>query len=88
MMIDLRPCYTKWVKGTWRPWRDRDFQRQRDVETAAVCCGNCGRAMSVKNHSISASGVLSPSLVCPHGCGWHVFARLAGWQNRSRRTAN
>ena len=50
-------------------------------EAAAVwvACGACGVRGSLEDHSISDDGTISPSLVCPAECGWHVFARLAGW---------
>lgn len=80
-MIDLPRGDSSWQRGTWRPWRDWDFTLQQQIKTAAVACGGCGRAMSVRKHTISADGSLSPSLVCPHGCGWHVFVRLVGWQS-------
>lgn len=48
--------------------------------TAIVACVN-GHAMSISSHAIAADGTVSPSLVCPiDGCGWHVFARLDGWE--------
>ena len=45
-----------------------------------VRCPECGVRGALTDHSIAADGSISPSLVCPAGCGWHVFARLLGWE--------
>lgn len=44
--------------------------------TVWVACAGCGAVASLDDHSIAPDGTVSPSLVCPAGCGWHVFARL------------
>lgn len=59
---------------TWQkygPWHS---------QFAIVCCSHghvC--ALSSKIHTVAADGTLSPSLVCPMDCTWHVFVRLDGW---------
>jgi hypothetical protein len=55
---------------------------------------NCGEHMGIENHHIHADGRVTASfydaetwppfadgsLACPrHGCGWHVFLILDGW---------
>lgn len=42
-------------------------------------CGECGKTSTLR-HSIADDGTVSPSLVCPHGCGWHVWGCLEGWR--------
>jgi hypothetical protein len=60
--------------GTWWPWLAGESQR------VTVWCGACGRSATI-DHDIAADGTVTPSLMCPYdGCGWHVFARLEGWQ--------
>ncbi len=47
-----------------------------------INCPECGKLflLSPVVHQIGADGSISPSVVCPHRpCGWHVFAKLAGW---------
>ena len=62
-----------------RPWPH--------VYTATMTCPNCGTLMSLENHSISADGTVSPSVVeplnpktkCPSSCGFHDFVKLEMW---------
>lgn len=42
------------------------------------------------NHDVDDEGLVEPSILCwtpmgdpPTECGWHVFARLEGWEARS-----
>lgn len=34
---------------------------------------------SISDHEIDANGKVTPSIVCPDECGWHVQATLEGW---------
>lgn len=47
----------------------------RYVHTFALSCPNCGHAFSLREHTIS-DGVVSPSVVCPYGCGFHEFITI------------
>lgn len=31
------------------------------------------------DHNVSSDGIVSPSILCGHGCSWHVFAKLLDW---------
>lgn len=52
--------------------------RRLDIE---VGCPACERplTLSAEIHKIGVTGEITPSLVCPFTCSWHVFARLEGW---------
>jgi hypothetical protein len=69
-----------WVKGCWRPWKSPRFPGPVFKDTIAFPCGGCDRLMCLPNHTISDEGRISPSVVCPHGCGWHVFLLLKDWK--------
>lgn len=43
-----------------------------------ISCPNCGR-IGALDHHVKADGTVSPSLVCPHHCGFHRQGRLEGW---------
>lgn len=47
--------------------------------SALVGCPGCGGS-ELLDHSISAAGVVEPSLECPLGCGFHEMAQLDGWR--------
>lgn len=47
--------------------------------TAALRCPGCGRLFCLAGHRIDERGQVSPSVVCPHGCGFHVMMKLEGW---------
>lgn len=47
--------------------------------TAAFRCPGCGRAFCLAEHRIDADGQVSPSVVCPYDCGFHVGMKLEGW---------
>lgn len=49
------------------------------VFKASMTCPN-GHTLTLRNHSISQEGNVSPSVVCPGtGCGFHEWVRLDGW---------
>lgn len=60
--------------GAWAPSTTADGRR-----SAKVWCGGCGGFGFLDGHDIADDGTVSPSLVCPHGCGWHVWAQLELW---------
>jgi hypothetical protein len=42
---------------------------------------DCGKIIRMLGHEIAADGTVSPSVWHDvPGCGWHVFARLEGWE--------
>ena len=48
--------------------------------TATMSCPECGKPASLSEHSITESGFVFPSVVCPRqGCTFHRFVRLEGW---------
>lgn len=59
-------------------WKDC-HPRTRATFKAEVTCSN-GHGVSLRGHSISADGSVSPSVVClVPGCDFHDFVRLDGW---------
>lgn len=58
--------------GTW-------VELKGDAAAVWVACAECGVRGSLEDHRIAPDGTITPSLVCPVECGWHVFARLVGW---------
>lgn len=38
-----------------------------------------GDWFGLATHSIDEDGTVSPSVVCPYGCGFHEFIKLEGW---------
>jgi len=44
----------------------------------SITCPSCGRIGQL-DHTVKADGTVSPSLVCPHLCGFHRQGRLEGW---------
>jgi hypothetical protein len=82
-MLNLAKIESRWAAGSWRPW----LFGPDSVPGAAVVCPQ-GHAFSIGGqqpfgsvHRIAADGSISPSVVCP-SCGWHVFAKLVGWNER------
>ena len=46
---------------------------------AKLCCP-AGHSLVLKGHSIDASGLVWPSVVCPEsGCNFHEFVELEDW---------
>lgn len=53
--------------------------RTRAIFKAELTCSN-GHGVSLRGHSIAASGRVSPSVVClASGCNFHDFVRLEDW---------
>jgi hypothetical protein len=80
-MPDLLRIDEGWRAGCYRLWKHPIFPGPIFKDTIAILCMSCGRAMCLPNHTIAGDGAVSPSVVCPHGCGWHVFVRLKDWSN-------
>ena len=58
---------------TWRLSKDLDgifYPTIRDSN---------GDWFGLASHKISETGVITPSVVCPYGCGFHEFIKLIGW---------
>ena len=52
--------------------------------TCPVC--NKTHGLGAPVHTIGANGQVAPSLVCPYGCGFHVWLTLSAWPIESVRT--
>ncbi len=78
-------------RGTWHffPIADPDYTVRHGIRVVGaargivhVNCPNCDKLLMLCGtiHQIGPDGSVSPSIVCPYPpCGWHVFAKLAGW---------
>lgn len=63
------------VPLTWRQLKWSDGQRSAIV----ICANGHLGVLDPHEHRISAEGVVTPSLICDRGCGWHEEVRLVGW---------
>ncbi len=62
-------------KQTWRPGK-----LTSGAVTVTASCPKCGRGCSLSQHAISASGEVTPSVVCPFGdCDFHDYIKLEDW---------
>jgi hypothetical protein len=52
---------------------------------AELCCPGCGKVgMLGDNHTVAASGIVTPSDVCPYPpCTYHEFVVLDDWDRPS-----
>lgn len=67
--------------GQWWP-----MQYSSTCLTATFYCPDCGKPMSLKNHTILDDGSVRPSVVCPNDvkpilCKFHDFVKLNGFSN-------
>lgn len=59
----------------WSPCHASTIRRFK----ASMTCSE-GHGLTLRGHSISPEGNVSPSVVCPHpGCRFHVYVRLENW---------
>lgn len=59
-------------------WKDC-HPRTRAIFKAELTCSN-GHSVSLRGHSISGDGRVSPSVVCQaSGCSFHDYVHLKGW---------
>ena len=61
-------------KGCWERAKGAKY------DTAMISCPKCGKIASLTSHTIADDGAVTPSLVCPHDCGFHDHAKLLGWE--------
>lgn len=77
MTITLWRASKHWPSpGTWTFLRQSS---ERTEPSARVSCAKCGAMASISDHSIEGDGTVTPSVVCPDECGWHVHVVLEGW---------
>ena len=50
-----------------------------------IRCPQCARVFSLTNHTITAAGEVTPSVVCGHACGFHAVVTLAGYGKENRK---
>jgi DNA-directed RNA polymerase subunit RPC12/RpoP len=67
---------TGWERGKWIPWVHPVFPGPVFKDTVALACPTCGRAFCLADHVIGPDGAVSPSVVCPYNCGFHVFMKI------------
>ena len=48
--------------------------------TARIGCPTCGECPALGDHEIAPDGTVTPSAVCPTGCGFHEHVKLEGWE--------
>lgn len=58
--------------GTYIPW----IHGPNYKHTVALVCPTCGAAFCLADHTINRDGVVMPSVVCPHGCGFHDMVQV------------
>lgn len=67
---------------------DRDFTRKgrwyldpsiKGRTCVSLLCFTCGEHFTIFEHGISNVGRVTPSVVCPHGCGFHQWITLRDW---------
>lgn len=81
MLIELQRATDGLKPGTWKAWQFLDTATGYKW-AATVCCPDCGRLLSLANHSIAENGQVSPSVGHPPEyppCGWHTHPILLGW---------
>ena len=71
MTIELKIGDPYKEKGVYQP------PTKPNPERIDISCPQCGTPTET-DHEISEDGTVTPSLLCD--CGWHEFAKLAGWK--------
>jgi len=75
--------------GKIRTFQPGDVSLERQVyetirtpakSVVMISCPDCGKFGVLNDHQVDDSGKVSPSVVCPHNCGFHEMIRLAGWK--------
>lgn len=52
--------------------------------SALIVCPGCGMRMQLKTHTVSADGVVTPSVVC-RICNFHDYILLSDWSGSHDR---
>ena len=65
--------------GTFKPGLAWQGGKLPDgTRTVTMRC-ECNRICSLSQHTISPEGLVHPSVVCGHDCGFHRWVTLTGW---------
>lgn len=60
------------------PVEDNDPACQKPLFMCPVCQGLS--PIAAPTHTVSDAGEVTPSVVCPYGCGFHTHMTLEGWK--------
>ena len=70
---------------------DRGWTMMTDTDTGKVepylRCPGCGILAAMTRHDIAADGAVTPSILCPESCGYHVHGKLDGWEDGEMKGA-
>ena len=69
-------------RGTWHPSIARP-NNGPVIRNAIICCPTCGRDAPLSRHAISDDGAVTPSFVCPDGCGFRDLIKLVDWDQNA-----
>lgn len=52
------------------------------VSGVCICCPICCTLTSLNDalHRITNDGGVTPSIICPNGCGFHTYVKLSKWE--------
>lgn len=59
------------------------YRPVRGWASARLTCPKCGFDAEL-DHNIANDGRVTPSVLCPQGCGFHEHVRLLGWKQGPR----
>ena len=88
-MIEFKRVYPDTFKGgyrggeilSWYPPLNKQEYYVRDG-TVYLACHYCGKPTCLKDHEISVTGMVSPSVVSEtEGCNFHENVRLLNYKN-------
>lgn len=71
--MDFPPGNVHQEKGRWGGWRAGTETR------IMISCPQCGTVAGL-DHDIASDGTVTPSVICPIGCGFHDHVRLSMWK--------
>ena len=68
-------------------WTTRNVLGAGEKPRVIIGCPTCGRRGVLDDHTVDESGIVSPSVVCPHlACDFHDYIALKDWR-RERGSA-
>lgn len=79
MALDsLRP-YRANKTLSYPPQRGEYFKGKDSNSAFQFCCPVCNQIFGMAAHTVDDEGKVTPSIVCPGGCGFHCWVQLNNW---------
>lgn len=80
LALDTMKPYFAEKSVEYPPKRGEYFKGQEKNSAFQFCCPVCKQIFGMEAHKVDSNGVVTPSIVCPAGCGFHAHCTFKDYK--------